>query len=247
VTGLPPVVTRTGLPPVVTRTRVDLSLYLVTDTALCAGRGVPATVAAAVAGGVTCVQVRDVDATDAEFVRLARAVRRELAGTGVRLLLNDRVHLVAETGADGAHVGQGDLDVASARRLIGPDAVLGLSVQELGHVAAAQPAGPAVDYLGVGPVWEQATKPDAAPPGGLDRFAAIVAAGPWPCVAIGGVGAGRVAAARAAGAAGVAVVSAICGQPDPLGAARALRAEWDEAAGPGSVSPGSVGHGGGAA
>ncbi len=205
----------------------DLTLYLVTDTTLCGSFGVAATVEAAVSGGVTAVQVRDPLATDDEFVRLGRSVAAVLAGTGVPLIVNDRVHLVQAIGADGAHVGQGDLDPVSARRMLGSDALLGLSVQTPAHVEAAGALPPGtVDHLGVGPVWWQATKPDAADPGGLDTLAAIVRRSPWPCVAIGGIDASRVASVRSAGAAGVAVVSAICGQPDPAAAARRLREAW---------------------
>ncbi|QTE27907.1 thiamine phosphate synthase [Pengzhenrongella sicca] len=212
------------------RAPLDLSLYLVTDAALCAALGVEATVAAAVGAGVTAVQLRDPQATDDELVRLGRAVRARLAGTGVPLLVNDRVHLVAPIGADGAHVGQGDLDVAQARALLGEDGFLGLSVQTTAHVEAALAHGiDAVDYLGVGPVWATATKPDHAPPGGVDALRRIAAASPWPCVAIGGITAGRLPQLRAAGAAGVAVVSAICGQPDVRAATAALRARWDGA------------------
>jgi thiamine-phosphate pyrophosphorylase len=144
------------------------------------------------------------------------------------LIVNDRVHLVAAIGADGAHVGQGDLDPRSAREILGTDALLGLSVQTLDHVAAARQLGPGViDYLGVGPVWPQATKPDAAEPAGPLRLREIVDASPWPCVAIGGVTADRAASVRAAGAAGIAVVSAICGQPDVALATRRLRQAWE--------------------
>lgn len=206
---------------------VDLTLYLVTDTGLCGARGVAATVAAAVRGGVTAVQVRDPQAPDDEVVRLGRSVAAALAGTGVPLIVNDRVHLVEAIGADGAHVGQGDLDPIAARALLGPAAVLGLSVQTLAHVEAATALPPGtVDHLGVGPVWWQATKLDAADPGGLETLAAIVRRSPVPCVAIGGIDAARVPSVRATGAAGVAVVSAVCGQPDPAAAARRLRAAW---------------------
>ncbi len=208
---------------------LDLSLYLVTDTRLCAAMGVPATVTAAVSGGATAVQLRDPASSDADLVALGRAVVRALTGSGVPLLVNDRVDLVAAIGADGAHVGQEDLDVVRARRELGSEAFLGLSVPTLDQVAAARDTGAEVDYLGVGPVWAQATKPNAAAPSGLDRLAAIVAASPWPCVAIGGIGPGRVRPVRAAGAAGIAVVSAICGTPDPAAATRRLRAEWDDA------------------
>jgi thiamine-phosphate pyrophosphorylase len=214
----------------VPRTALDLSLYLVTDTRLCGRRGVAATVAAAVAAGVTAVQLRDPAAGDDELVDLGRAVAAVLRGSGVPLLVNDRVHLVAAIGADGAHIGQDDGDPAQARRLLGPDAVLGLSVQTPGHVDAARRHGTGVlDYLGVGPVWPQTTKPDAAAPGGLDVLREVVDASPWPCVAIGGIDAGRVPPVRRAGAAGVAVVSAVCGQPDVGAAVRRLRAAWDQA------------------
>ena len=210
-----------------TRPAPDLSLYLVTDTRLCGTLGVPGTVAAAVAAGVGVVQLRDPDATDAELVALGRSVMAELAGTGVPLLVNDRVHLVEAIGAHGAHVGQGDTDPRAARARLGHTAYLGLSVQTTGHVAAARALGPdVVDYLGVGPVFAQATKPDAAVPGGLGVLADIVAASPWPCVAIGGIGPDEAAQVRATGAAGVAVVSAICGQPDVEAATRRLATAW---------------------
>lgn len=212
--------------------RVDLTLYLVTDTLQCGSFGVAATVEAAIIGGVTAVQVRDPLAPDDEFVRIGRSVAAVLAGTNVPLIVNDRVHLVEAIGAGGAHVGQGDLDPVEARRILGPDALLGLSVQTLAHVEDAGRLPPGtVDLLGVGPVWWQATKPDAADPGGLDALSAIVRRSPVPCVAIGGIDATRAALVRATGAAGVAVVSAICGQPDPTAAARRIRDAWDGAGG----------------
>ena len=212
------------------RRPLDLSVYLITDSGLCGSFGVRETVAAAVGAGATAVQLRDQASPDADLVSLGRAVVRVLAGSGVPLIVNDRVDLVAAIGADGAHVGQGDLDVGSARRELGPEAYLGLSVQTLEQVSAARRTGVELDYLGVGPVWPQITKPDAGEPSGLDRLREIVAASPWPCVAIGGIGPGRVRPVRAAGVAGVAVVSAICGSPDPAAATRALRVEWDGAA-----------------
>jgi thiamine-phosphate pyrophosphorylase len=205
-----------------------LGLYLVTDPVLCRTAGVVPTVSAAVAAGVTAVQLRDPHADDREFVTVGRALVAALDGTGVPLIVNDRVGLVAAIGAAGAHVGQGDLSVAQTREMLGPDALLGLSVQTVEHVDVAL-GGPlaAIDYLGVGPVWAQATKPDAAAPGGPDELARLVARSPWPCVAIGGITEDRASAVRAAGAAGMAVVSAICGQPDVGAAVRRLQAAWD--------------------
>jgi thiamine-phosphate pyrophosphorylase len=214
----------------VPRPPLDLSLYLVTDTAMCDKLGVAATVSAAVGAGVSAVQLRDVDATDDELVSLGREVMAALRGTGVPLVINDRVHLVQVIGAQGAHIGQNDLDVNRAREVLGPDAYLGLSVQTVEHVAAAcELADEAVDYLGAGPVWETTSKLDAATPGGVERLGHIVSASPWPCVAIGGITAARLPQVRRAGATGAAVVSAICGQPDVAGATRLLRAAWDGA------------------
>lgn len=210
------------------RPPLDLSVYLVTDSALCAGIGVPETVRRAVHAGASAVQLRDPDCSDEELVRLARAVRAVLP-PGVPLLVDDRAHLVEAVGADGAHVGQRDLGAREARALIGPRRHLGLSVQTPVHVAAARalPHG-TVDYLGVGPVWPQTTKRDAAEPSGPETLAAIVRESPWPCVAIGGIDAERAAQVRRTGAEGVAVVSAVCGRPDVAAATRCLRQAWEE-------------------
>ncbi len=210
----------------------DLSLYLVTDTVMCGRLGVAATVSAAVGAGVTVVQLRDEDATDDELVRLGRQVMKAVEGTDVALIINDRVHLVEAIGAHGGHVGQSDLGIGEARALLGPAAYLGLSVQTVEHVATAREhAAETVDYLGVGPVWGTSTKLDAAAPGGLERLRQVTSASPWPCVAIGGITVERVPQVRRAGAAGAAVVSAICGQPDVAAATRALRAAWDGTSG----------------
>lgn len=209
------------------RPALDLSLYLVTDTRLCGTRGVPDTVREAVAAGVTIVQLRDHDASDADFVALGRAVVTAVGGR-VPVVVDDRVHLVSPIGADGAHVGQSDLDPTEARRILGARAILGLSAQTAAHVEAARALGDdVIDYLGVGPVWPQSTKPDAATPCGPEGLRIVVQAAPWPCVAIGGIGRDRVPIVRATGAAGIAVVSAICGQPDVGAAARSLRAAWN--------------------
>jgi thiamine-phosphate pyrophosphorylase len=210
------------------REPMNLSLYLVTDTLMCGQFGVTATVSTAVSAGVTTVQLRDAGASDDDLVSLGRKILTVLDGTGVPLIVNDRVHLVDAMGAHGGHVGQTDLGIGQARALLGPAPFLGLSVQTIEHVAAARELGEAMlDYLGVGPVWGTATKLDAAAPGGLERLQQIASASPWPCVAIGGITAQRVPQVHRAGAAGAAVVSAICGQPDVALATRALRAAWD--------------------
>jgi thiamine-phosphate pyrophosphorylase len=206
------------------------SIYLVTDSVMCGRLGVAATVSAAVGAGATVVQLRDENATDDELVSLGRELVAVLAGTDVPLIVNDRVHLVAAMGAQGAHVGQSDLDFDQARAMLGPSAYLGLSVQTVEHVEAARERGLGrLDYLGVGPVFETTTKLDAATPGGLERLHQIASASPWPCVAIGGITLERLPDVHRAGAAGAAVVSGICGQPDVAVATRALRDAWDGA------------------
>lgn len=212
------------------RPALDLSVYLVTDTALCGGPdGVVTTVRDAVAGGVTVVQLREPAASDEEFVALGRRLVRKLAGTGVPLIVNDRVHLVGAIGARGAHVGQSDLSIADARALLGPDKVLGLSVASPGEVAAAAASGVSLDYLGAQALRATGTKPEAGAVG-LPVIAACASASPWPVVAIGGVTAGDAGDLVAAGCAGMAVVSAICGRPDVDAAARALVDAWSDAA-----------------
>jgi thiamine-phosphate pyrophosphorylase len=212
------------------RPPIDLSVYLVTDTALCGELGVPSTVALAVRGGVTVVQLRDPAASDAELVTLGRALVTALEGSTVPLLINDRVHLVETIGAQGAHIGQSDLGIDEARAMLGDGAYLGLSAQTVEHVAAARRHGRhSLDYLGVGPIWAQTTKPDAAAPGGIELLRAVLAVSPWPCVAIGGIDSTRAPIVRAAGVAGVAVVSAICGRADVMAAASEIRSAWDGA------------------
>ncbi|ATJ84548.1 thiamine phosphate synthase [Halomonas beimenensis] len=200
--------------------RLDLSLYLVTDPDLCAAHGLQETVLAAVRGGVSVVQLRDKHVSDAELVPLARRLKTALAGSGVPLIINDRLEVALASGADGLHIGQDDGEVADARAALGPEAILGLSVQTLDQLARIDKGR--LDYLGLGPVFATPTKGDHAEPLGFEGLAELVAASPLPSVAIGGLKAEHVPAVRRAGADGLAVVSAICGTPDPEAAARAF-------------------------
>lgn len=200
--------------------RLDLSLYLITDRKLCAGAGLVETVVAAVRGGVTLVQLRDKHASDAELIDQARRLKAALSGTGVPLIINDRLEVALAAGADGLHIGQDDGDVAKVRAALGPEAILGLSVQTHDQLAHLDPT--ALDYLGLGPVFATPSKHDHAAPLGFAGLASLVAASPLPAVAIGGLKAEHVAAIRGTGAEGLAVISAICGTPDPEAAARAF-------------------------
>lgn len=203
-----------------TRPAPDYSLYLVTDPVLCAARGVAETVRLAVAGGATVVQVREKDAELADFIAVARAVKAVLAGTGVPLVINDNIEVAQAVGADGIHVGQSDTPVAEVRAALGPQAIVGLSVETMAQAAEAE-ALP-VDYLGVSPVFDTPTKTDTAPAWGLDGLSRLRAATSLSLVGIGGINAANTAEVVRAGADGVAVVSAICSAPDPEAAARDL-------------------------
>ncbi len=201
---------------------IDLSLYLVTDEGLAGGRDLAALVAAAIDGGVTCVQVRDKGgATRALFERV-RAVRAVCRARGVPLLVNDRLDVALAADADGVHLGQDDLPAAQARRLLGPQRILGVTAGDPAAAGRAERDG--ADYIGSAAVYPTRTKPDAGPAIGLDALAAIVRAVRIPVIGIGGIDRASAAAVIGAGAAGIAVVSAIVGAGDPRAAAAELRA-----------------------
>jgi thiamine-phosphate pyrophosphorylase len=204
------------------RTPFDLSVYLITDPVLCGPRGVVATVREASAGGITIVQLRDPHAKTGALVAEARALVALLRPRGIPLIVNDRVDVALAADADGVHVGQSDMSARDARTLIGPDRILGLSITGQADLARSDLA--VVDYLGVGPIFATATKPDAAPPMGLAALAAIRKRTGLPIVAIGGIDRANAASVVEAGADGIAVVSAVCAAPDPADAARRLAA-----------------------
>jgi len=200
----------------------QLRLYLVTDPVLCRARGVVDTVREAVNGGVTMVQLRDKDATSRERVAVGHALMRALEGTGVPLVINDDIDAALAIGAHGVHLGQSDLSPERIRERLGPSAIVGVSCETIAHAATADAR--VVDYVGLGPVFATSTKPDHAPAMGLRMLAAARAATSVPAVAIGGIQLANLAQVLATGVHGVAVVSAICGQPSPRDAAQALSA-----------------------
>ncbi len=209
--------------------RPDLSLYLVLDPGLCRLHSMVETARAAVAGGATMVQLRDKEAGTAGLVAAGHALKAALAGSGVPLIVNDDLEAALAVDAEGLHVGQDDMPAHEARRRIGPGRILGLSIETEAAARAVDRA--AVDYVGIGPVFATPTKPDHKPPIGFDGLGRLVAISPVPAVAIGGLRAAHVSPVLEAGAGGMAVVSAICGQLDPAAAARGLVATiraWHE-------------------
>ncbi|NKL04157.1 thiamine phosphate synthase [Rhizobium leguminosarum bv. viciae] len=201
----------------------DLSLYLVLDPDLCAGIGMVETARLAVAGGATMVQLRDKHAGTIRMIESGRALKQALDGTGALLIVNDDVEAAIAIGADGLHIGQDDMDAMRARAMVVPEMILGLSVESEALAGAVDPD--LVDYTGVGPVFATPTKADHKQPIGFDGLARLVKSSPVPSVAIGGLKADHVAQVFAAGASGLAVVSAICGTPDPEAATRRIAAE----------------------
>lgn len=195
----------------------DLSLYLVLDAPLCRHYGMVETAIAAVSGGATIVQLRLKDAQTSERIALGHALKAALAGTQALLIINDDVEAAIAVGAHGLHIGQGDIAPELARERIGPAMILGLSTNTRFEVDAVNPG--IVDYIGIGPVFGTSTKPDHDAPVGLNGLARLVAASNVPTVAIGGLKLEHARAVIETGAQGIAVVSAICGMPDPKAAA----------------------------
>lgn len=206
--------------------RLDLRVYVITDRTF-RGRSHEDVARAALVGGATVLQLRDKQASGRELVGWARQLRALTRRARVTFLVNDRVDVALAADADGAHVGDEDLPVADARRLLGPGRVVGASAGTVEEALRAQQEG--ADYLGVGPVFPTATKADAGTAIGLEGLRRIASAVRIPVVGIGGITADNAAEVIRAGAAGVAVISAVAGADDMVQAARRLREVVDAA------------------
>ncbi len=205
--------------------REDLALYLVTDRGLSLGRDLETVVLQAVKGGVTLVQLREKDIDTREFIALGLRLKAALAGSGVPLLINDRVDVALAVDADGVHIGQSDMPYDIARRLLGPDKIIGLSVETMEEVVQAN--GLDVDYVAVSPVFATHTKTDTLTPFGYEGLERACRLTRHPICGIGGMNADTVGRAIACGADGVAVVSAISSAPDPCLASKNLKSIID--------------------
>ncbi len=191
----------------------QLRLYLVTDRGLSLGRDIEWVVSEAVRGGVTMVQLREKDIDTREFIALGLRLKELLTPLGVPLLINDRVDVALAIDADGVHIGQSDMPYDMARRLLGPDKIIGLSAECMEDVIAANAIDP--DYVAISPVYGTPTKTDTAEPFGLEGLREAVKLSVHPTVAIGGMNEATAPAVLAIGVDGIAVVSAICSAPDP--------------------------------
>lgn len=199
-----------------------LKLYLVTDRELSLGRSLEEVVYESVKGGVTVVQLREKEASTGEFIELARRLMKLLKPLNIPLIINDRVDVALAVDADGVHIGQSDMSYEDARRLLGPDKIIGLSVESFEDIEAANALD--VDYIGISPVYGTPTKTDTAEPFGLDGLRKAVEMSVHPAVAIGGMNASTIGKVMATGADGVAVVSAICSAENIRNSTSELRA-----------------------
>lgn len=208
--------------------RFDPLLYLVIDPLACR-LPPPAVLGAALAAGVTLVQLRDKRAGTRQQVDLARELLAVLAGSGVPLLINDRVDVALAAGAQGVHLGQSDMRVEDARRLLGPDAIIGQTLRCVAEVEAAPVA--LLDYLSIGAVFATRSKSDVQSPGGLPALRRLLALlrrrTDLPVTAISGIDAENCRQVMDCGVEGVAVISAICGAGDPARATARLRRALD--------------------
>jgi thiamine-phosphate pyrophosphorylase len=205
------------------RRLAEAKLYVLVSRSLCAG-SLRETARGAIAGGADVVQLRDKNIPDDELLALAAELRELTDETGRIFIVNDRADIAAIVGADGVHLGQHDLPIAEARRLLRPGAIVGRSTHSLAEAKAAVNEG--ADYISVGPIFQTETK-DAGAPVGLDVLKEAAEAVSLPIVAIGGIRADTAASVLTAGASLVAVCSVICGSEDPKAATEAIRRQID--------------------
>lgn len=200
------------------------SLYLVTDSGLADARkdgmSLESIVGNAVEGGVSIVQLREKNLDTAEFIRRAERLKHILDKYGVPLIINDNVEVALACRADGVHLGQSDMKYAKARKLLGPDKIIGLSIETMDELEEANRLD--VDYVAASPVFSTPTKTDTARPWGLDGLKKFVAASRHPVIAIGGINGTNIARTISCGAEGAAVVSAIMSAPSPKESAENL-------------------------
>jgi thiamine-phosphate pyrophosphorylase len=198
-----------------------LKRYLVTDARAGSVDRLVEICRAALDGGVTAIQLRAKGWTDQQLLDAALAIAPLCRNAGALFIVNDRLDIALAAGADGIHLGVDDLPVAVARRLLGPNAVIGYSPERDADRQAAEVAG--ADYLGVGPVYGTGTKADAGEAIGLDGLRCVIDQTPLPVIGIGGISIERAAEVVATGVVGVAVVGAVFMASDPASAARKFR------------------------
>ena len=206
--------------------RIDLRLNAIVDPEHAGGHQLADLARQCARGGATLVQLRDKRSATRAMIEEARAIKKALADSGVPFVVNDRVDVAMAAGTDGVHLGQDDMAVEDARQLLGPDAIVGLSIKSVAEAEAAPLA--LIDYVGSGGVYVTASKQQNDPPIGPAGLARIIAAlrrrAPnLPVCGIAGIDVNNAGEVIAAGADGVAIISALSLTSDPAAAARSLR------------------------
>jgi thiamine-phosphate pyrophosphorylase len=204
---------------------VNYSIYLVTDRDILAGRDLIDAVRQAIKGGVTLVQLREKNISSRDFFELAAALKKAVNGYNVPLIINDRLDIALAMDADGLHIGQDDLPLITARRLLGKDKILGYSVHNEEQAAYGEKNG--ADYLGAGTVYPTGSKADACAPIGTEMLSKIKNSVKISVVGIGGIGVTNAKAVKESGVDGISVISAILGKNDITGAANELASIWN--------------------
>jgi thiamine-phosphate pyrophosphorylase len=197
-----------------------LRLHVLTDHRWSRGRDIVTVAAAALDGGATIIQLRNKTASTRVLFEEGQVLRALTRERGALLIINDRIDVALAVEADGAHVGQEDMPATVARQLLGPQRILGVSAATIEEAEAAVAAG--ADYLGIGPIFPSQGKADAGPATGLHLLTELAARYPTPLVAIGGITAENATEVMRAGAAGVAVITAVVYAEDIAGAAHQL-------------------------
>ena len=195
-------------------------LYVITDRNLSLGRDILFCTEEALKGGASVIQYREKNLATGEMVRIAKTLRELTLKYSATLIINDRVDVAMASNADGVHLGQSDMDVHDARRIMGPDVVIGLSVSSLHQLECAIELP--VNYIGAGPVYVTGSKADANEPIGVDVLREICLKSPFPIIAIGGICKVTAPKVIAAGVASIAVISAVMSEMDIRGAAEKL-------------------------
>ena len=199
----------------------DLSLYLVTDRSLSNGRSIGYIVEKAVEGGVTMVQLREKYASTKDFLLLTQLLKRILEPYNVPLIINDRLDIVLASDADGLHIGQNDMPYHIARKLLGNDKIIGISVENIDDVRKSNQID--VDYIAISPVFSTPTKTNTMRPFGVEGIREAMAITRHPAVAIGGINISNAVEIINTGVNGIAVVSAIMSAENPFRVAEDLK------------------------
>lgn len=205
---------------------VDYSLYLVTDRSMLDGASLMEAVEAAIKGGVTLLQLREKDVCSSDFYNIAVELKKLANSYQVPLIINDRLDIALAVDADGLHIGQEDMPLAVARKILGPGKILGYSVSNQAEAVYGEKYG--ADYLGAGPVYYTGSKVVAIEPIGTEGIKRIKESVSIPVVGIGGIGMSNIVEMKESGIDGISVISAILARDDIKAAARELKNGWGE-------------------